>query len=151
MTLNILNLESLLYTAMNSPSLIFTLMTSETDSLSFEFAHFLVSFKKLLFIIQLTQFKICPQIGEGKRMKIKRRKFPCIQFLCLSTMNLNICCNSEYLEPRDLILLYKPLSSSGIRILTVPSQVISATMSIRNILHSFLNKTVHVMYEPVAF
>ena len=44
---------NILYTALNSPSLIFALMTSETDSPSVEFAHFPVLSKKPLYIIPL--------------------------------------------------------------------------------------------------
>ena len=48
--------DRLLYTALNLPSLILALMTSETDSPSLELAHFPVLSKKPLYIIQLVQF-----------------------------------------------------------------------------------------------
>ena len=47
-----LPVRKLLYAALNSPSLIFALVTSETDSPSLDFAHFSVLFKKPLYIIQ---------------------------------------------------------------------------------------------------
>ena len=59
----------ILYTAFNSPSLIFSLLRSETDLPSLEFAHSPVFLHNPLYIIKLAQFKIRPQVRGRKGRK----------------------------------------------------------------------------------
>ena len=59
----------LLYTGLNSPSPIFTLQSSEIDSPSLEYAQPPILLYNPLYIIQLAQFKIRPQVGGRKGQK----------------------------------------------------------------------------------
>ena len=74
-----------LYTALKSPSLIFALQGSETDSLSLEFARSPILLHNPVYnIIQLTQFWIRPQVKGRNERKIKRAKnFPVYSILPL--------------------------------------------------------------------
>ena len=79
LTTETLNENDILYTALNSPSLIFAVWRSETDSPSLEFAHSPI-FKQKSFINEhISPVLNSPSGQRAKRAKIKRgRNFPFI-------------------------------------------------------------------------
>ena len=94
-----------LYTALNSPSLIFALYRSETDSPSLEFTHSPILVHYPLYIIQLAQFRFA--LGsEGEKGENKTgAKISLYTVLCMSSYSVifSKLTNMTYLTGMNLL------------------------------------------------